>query len=140
MTADLTTIPFDVLERIVAISDQRAGHKDSTLLLTPNFVKLGRAGDDLLASEAVHWLVEQTQAFAEAYVRLSERRGKTILHECVYIAKVSDLSLKVSIEKALGNNLVSLKNDFVAFPHGLLDDVRRVVKKSGHVVKEVAAK
>ena len=140
VTADLTTIPFDVLEQIVAISDQRAGRKGSSLLLTPNFVKLGRAGDDLLSSEAVHWLVEQTQAFAEAYVRLGERRGKTILHECVYIAKVSDLSLKVSIEKALGNNLVSLKNDFVAFPHGLLDDVRRVVKKSGHVVKEVAAK
>jgi hypothetical protein len=50
------------------------------------------------------------------------------------------LSLKVAIEKVLGANLVSLKNDFVAFPCGLLDDVQRVVKKSGHVVKEVAAK
>jgi len=137
--ADLTTIPFDVLEQIVAISDQRPGRKGSMLLLTPNFVKLGRASDELLASEAVQWLVEQTQAFAEAYVRLSERRGNTILHECVCIAQVSDLSLKVSIEKALGSKLVLLKNDFVAFPHGLLDDVRRVVKKSGHVVKEVGA-
>ena len=124
----------------MAISDQRAGDRDSTLLLTPNFVKLGRANDELLTSEAVQWLVEQTQAFAEAYVNLSERRGKTILHESLYVARVSDLSLKVSIEKALGDNLVSLKNDFVAFPRGLLDDVRRVVKKSGHVVKEVAAK
>jgi hypothetical protein len=33
-----------------------------------------------------------------------------------------------------------LKNDFIAFPRGLLADVERVVKKSGHVVKEVAAK
>ncbi len=59
-------------------------------------------------------------------MKLSERRGKTILHENLTIARVSDLSLKVAIEKALGNNLVSLKNDFVAFPRGLLDEVQRV--------------
>ena len=84
-----------------------------------------------------NFLAEHTQPFAEAFVKFSERRGKTILHENIAIARVSDLSLKVAIEKALGSNLVSLKNDFVAFPRGLLDDVRRVVKKSGHVVKEV---
>ncbi|MDP7304759.1 MAG: hypothetical protein QGG09_16760, partial [Pirellulaceae bacterium] len=111
-----------------------------SLLLTPNFVKLGRADDNLLATEAVQWLVEHTQPFAEAYVALSERRGKTILHEGVTIARVSDLSLKVAIEKALGRNVVSLKNDFIAFPLGFFPDVQRVVKKSGHVVKEVAAK
>jgi hypothetical protein len=73
-------------------------------------------------------------------VTFDERRGKTILHEGVTIARVSDLSLKVAIEKALGSNVVSLKNDFIAFPRGLLGDVERVVKKSGHVVKEAAAK
>jgi len=138
--ADLATIPFDVLEQIVAISDQRVGHKNGTLLLTPNFVKLGRADDGRLASAAIQWLLEQTPVFADVYVKLGERRGKTILHEGVCIAKISDLSLKVSIKKTLGNNFVSLKNDFVAFPRGSLDDVRRVVKKSGHVVKEVGAK
>ena len=140
VAADLTTIPFDVLEQIVAISDQCEGSKRRTLLIRPNFVKLGRADDKLLESEAVQWLLEQTQPFAEVYLRLRERRGKTILHEGVCIAKVSDLSLKVAIEKALGDNLVSLKSDFVAFPRGFVDDVRRVVKKSGLVVKEVAAK
>ena len=70
----------------------------------------------------VQWLVEHTQPFAEAYVALSERRGKTILHENICVARVSDLTLKVVIEKALGSNLVSLKNDFIAFPYGSLDD------------------
>jgi len=141
VTADLTAIPFDALEQLVAISDQRAGPgRSNSLLLAPNFVKLGRAGDELLAAEPVAWLVEHTQPFAEAYVKLGELRGKTILHENLYVARVNDLSLKVALEKALGNNLVSLKNEFVAFPRGLLDDVRRVVKKSGHVVKEVSAK
>ena len=124
----------------MAISDQRSDSNNNRLLLTPNFVKLGRADDKLLAAEAVQWLVEQTQPFAEAHLRLSERRGKTILHECITIARVSDLSLKVAIKKALGDNLVTLQNDFVAFPRGLFDDVRRVVKNTGHVVKEVAAK
>ena len=140
VAVDLTTVPFDALESIVAISDQRMNSViKSTLLVTPNFVKLGRAEDDLLAAEPVQWLVEHTQPFAEAYVSLSERRGKTILHENVCIARVSDLTLKVAIEKALGSKLVSLKNDFIAFPEGSLDEVRRVVKKSGHVVKEVSA-
>jgi len=140
VTVDLRTIPLNAMEKIVAISDQRPDpvRKDG-LLLSPNFVKLGRADDNLLAAEPVQWLVEHTQPFAEAYVALSERRGKTILHENVYVARVSDLSLKVAIEKALGSNLVSLENDFIAFPYGSLDEVHRVVKKSGHVVKEVTA-
>lgn len=141
VTADLATIPFEALEQIVAISDQRVSPaRSDALLLMPNFVKLGRAGDKLLGSEAVEWLVQQTQPFAETYVLLGERRGKTILHENVTVARVSDLSLKVAIEKALGSNVVALKDDFIAFPPGYVDDVRRVVKKSGHVVKEVAAK
>ena len=85
-TADLTAIPFEALEQIVAISDQRWSGGRQSLLLTPNFVKLGRADDELLASEPVQWLVEQTQPFAEAFVKLSDRRGKTILHENLYIA------------------------------------------------------
>ncbi len=140
VTTDLTAVPFEALEQVVAISDQRLAPAGNALLLTPNFVKLGRATDETLVVEAVQWLVQQTRSFAETFVSLTDRRGKTILHENLYIARVTDLSLKVAIEKALGNNLVSLKNDFVAFPYDSLKDVERVVKKSGHVVKEVAAK
>lgn len=140
VTADLTTVPFEALEQIVTISDQRLAPAGNALLLTPNFVKLGRATDEALEAEPVQWLVQETRSFAETFVSLTDRRGKTVLHENLYIARVTDLSLKVAIEKALGNNLVSLKNDFVAFPYDSLKDVERVVKKSGHVVKEVAAK
>jgi hypothetical protein len=138
---DLTTVPFEALEKVVMISDQRVDPaRRSTLLITPNLVKLGRADDSLQAAEPVQWLVEHTQPFAEVYVALSERRGRTILHENLCVARVSDLPLKVAIEKALGNHFVSLKNDFIAFPHGSLDEVRRVVTKSGHVVKEVTTR
>ncbi|MCP4787165.1 MAG: hypothetical protein GY903_30615 [Fuerstiella sp.] len=137
---DLNTVPFAVLEQVVAVSEQQQGSRSGTMLLTPSFVKMGRASDELLATESIQWLIENTQPFAEAYVSLSERRGKTILHENVYVARITDLSLKVAVKKALGENVVALKNDFVAFPCGRLDDVQRVVKKSGYVVREVAAK
>lgn len=141
VTVDLSAIPLGALEQVVAVSDQRVSPGGNrSLLITPNFLKLGRADDELLASEPVQWLVEHTKPFAETYVALGERRGQTILHEDVAIARVSDLSLKVAIEKALGQNVVSLKNDFIAFPRGRLAEVQRVVKKSGHVVKEIVAK
>ncbi len=141
VSVDLRAIPLAALEQIVAVSDQRLSPGgNSSLLITPSFLKLGRADDELLASEPVQWLVEHTKPFAETYVLLGERRGQTILHEDVAIARVSDLSLKVAIEKALGQNVVSLKNDFIAFPRGRWADVQRVVKKSGHVVKEIVAK
>ena len=141
VSVDLRTIPLNALDQISAIADLSLSPGGShSLLLTPNFVKLGNADDTLLASEVVQWLVEHTPAFAEAYVALSERRGQTIIHEGLMIARVSDLSLKVAIEKALGSNVVSLKNEFIAFPHGFLASVQRVVKKSGFVVKEVTAK
>ena len=135
---NLELIPLDVLEQIVAITDQRLLGR-GTLLVAPNFIKLGRADATLLDSEPVAWLIAQAPTFADAMVTLHEKRGKTVLHENITVARVSDLSLKVAIEKTLGSDLVSLKNDFVAFPSGLLDEVRRVVKKSGHVVKESAA-
>jgi hypothetical protein len=81
-----------------------------------------------LTTESVQWLIEHTPPFAKAYVALNERRGKTILHEDVTIARVSDLSLKVAIEKSLGCNVVSLQNNFIAFPPGFLPDVQRVVE------------
>ncbi|HUG70138.1 MAG TPA: hypothetical protein VMM76_20480 [Pirellulaceae bacterium] len=141
VTVDLRAVPLAALEQIVAISNQRVSPGgNGSLLITPNFVKLGRADDELLASEPVQWLVEHTKPFAEMYVLLSERRGQTILHEDVALARVSDLSLKVAIEKALGQNVVLLKNDFIAFPRGRWAEVQRVVKKSGHVVKEIVAK
>ena len=140
VTIDLTIIPFDVLEQVVAISDQQCGPRKGTLLVAPNFAKLGRADDGLLTTEAVQWLVEKTKPFADAFVKMEARRGKTILHDNLLVARITDLSLTVAIQKALGKNLVSLKQDFVAFPYESIDTVRRVVRKSGHVVKEVTAK
>jgi hypothetical protein len=86
----------------------------------------------------VDWLQKNSPAFRQAIETLRQRRGKTILHENLAVARVSDLALKVTIEKALGDRLVALGEEYIAFPDALIDEVTRVVTKSGHVVKEVS--
>ena len=60
------------------------------------------------------------------------------MHENLSVARVGDLALKVALEKALGNRIVSLGEDSIAFPQEAVAEVKRIVAKMGHVVKEVA--
>ncbi|HRW11273.1 MAG TPA: hypothetical protein P5121_39510, partial [Caldilineaceae bacterium] len=85
------------------------------------------------------WLEANAPVYAEAQKTVQRRWGKTIVHENLLVAKVNDLTLKVAIEKALGDddNLLLLPNNFIAFPSGLLSAVEKVVRQTGHVVKQV---
>jgi hypothetical protein len=139
VTVDLDTVPYESLEQLAAVSHfQPARGTRPALLAVPDLVKLGRASDAALEQPLIAWLQTNSGVFREAIETLRQRRGKTILHENLPIARVGDLSLKVAIEKALGERLVSLSEDFIAFPWDSLADVRRVVTKSGHVIKEVS--
>ena len=134
---NLDVVPFELLEGLVAISDQqpvsRRGH---CLLLAPNLIKLGRAAESVMTLPAVDWLQQNSSAFREAIQTLRRRRGKTIIHENLSVARVSDLALKVALEKTLGDHLVSLSDEYIAFPRQRFADVKRVVTKSGHVIKD----
>ncbi len=139
VAVDLSQVPFEALETLVQLSDVRLNPSGlPSLLLTPNLVRIGRASDDVLASDSGQWLFQHSQVFGQAHALLISRRGKTVLHSNVLIARVTDLSLKVALEKALGESWISLKNDYGVFPRSALSDVQRIVKKSGHVIKEVA--
>ncbi len=139
VTVDLDAVPFESLEQLVTISNLRAppGQRP-VLLVTPNLVKLGRVADELLASPLLEWLQRHSPAFQQAIETRSQRRGKTLVHENLCVARVGDLGLKVAIEKALGERIVPLGDEYIAFAQGSLTDVKRVVSKSGHVVKEAA--
>ena len=138
VTVDLDNVPFETLERLVTISDQRPGPgRRPVLLVTPNLIKIGRATDAVLALSMVPWLQANSSAFRQTLETLQRRRGKTIVHENLLIARIGDLSLKVAVEKALGDRIVTLGKDFIAFPYDAVGDIKRVVAKSGHVVKEV---
>jgi hypothetical protein len=134
---DLDAVPFESLEQLVTISNQRASSgRRPVLLVTPNLVKLGRAADEVLMSPLLEWLQRHSPAFQQAIETRGQRRGKTLVHENLCVARVGDLGLKVAIEKALGESIVPLGDEYIAFAKGSLADVKRVVDKSGHVVKE----
>ncbi len=139
VTVDLGAVPLEALETLVGMSDQKPVPGGlPLLLLTPNLVKLGRAADAAAALPLAAWLGTHARAFHQAFDTLRQRRGKTILHENLSVARVSDLSLKVALEKALGGRAVRLGEEFLAFPHGAVAEVKRLVTQMGHVVKEVA--
>lgn len=139
LAVDLDAVPFEALETLVRISDQRAvPGMPPLLLVTPNLVKLGRAVDTVAALPLADWLRKNSPAFHQAFETVRQRRGKTILHENLLVARVGDLSLKVALEKALGSRVVPLSEKFVAFPSAAVAEVKRLVTQMGHVVKEVA--
>jgi hypothetical protein len=130
---------LEALETLVLISDQRPVPGGRPLLLvTPNLVKLGRTPDTVAALPMVEWLQKNARAFHQAFETIRRRRGKTILHENLLVARVGDLSLKVALEKALGGRITPLGEEFLAFPSGAAAEVKRLVAQMGHVVREVA--
>jgi len=139
VAVDLDAVPLEALDILVQLSDQKAipGGKPR-LLLTPNLVKLGRTADTVAALPLGDWLQKNAPAFHHAFASAAQRQGKTILHENLSIARVRDLSLKVALVKALGNRIVPLGEEFVAFPSEAVAEVKRLVAQMGHVVKEVA--
>ena len=108
------------------------------LLLTPNLVKLGRAAEDVWDQPLAAWLKDNSAAFRQAAETCQKRRGTTILHENLSVARVTDLALRVAIDKALGDRIVTLGEEFIAFPYEVLADVRKIVGKSGYVIKEAS--
>jgi hypothetical protein len=140
VAVDLDAVPFEALETLVRMSDQRPLPGGRPLLLaTPNRVKLGRTADSVAALTLADWLQKNAPAFHQAFEAVRHRRGKTILHENLSVARVGDLSLKVALEKALGSRSVPLGEEYLAFPSGAVAEVKRLVAQLGHVVKEVAA-
>jgi hypothetical protein len=139
VAVNLDVVPFEALETLVLTSDQRqVPGGPPFLLVTPNLVKLGRTTDTVGALPLADWLQKNSGAFHQALETVRQRRGKTILHENLSVARVSDLSLKVALEKALGRRIVPLGEEFLAFPSGAVAEVKRLVAQRGHVVKEVA--
>jgi hypothetical protein len=139
LAVDLDAVPFEALEVLVGMSDQRpVSGKQPLLLVTPNLIKLGRTADVVAALPLGEWLQKNVLAFQQAFETVRQRRGKTILHENLAVARVRDLSLKVALEKALGGRIVALGEEFVAFPYEAVAEVKRLVVHMGHVVKEVA--
>jgi hypothetical protein len=135
---DLVKIPYTALETLNSIS--LLDIHNANLRATASITKIGDALTTVRKEGVFEWLRENSSGFRSAIETAEKRWGKQIIHEDLMVARVRDLSLKVQIEKSYtGSQLVSLPNDYIAFPVDLLPAIQKLVEKSGHVIKKVRA-
>jgi len=132
---NLRLIPFDMLEQLNRLA--RLEIQDKILIARPDLVKSGRATPEERQLPLGGWLCSHFSAFQQAFDAVENRWGKTILHSGLLLARVRDLSLRVQLQRELGEYLVVLENEYVAFPRAWRSEVEKVLKKGGFVIKEV---
>lgn len=139
IAVDLARIDYADLEILAQVATWQA--KGQQLFATPSLVKLGNLAPEVRAHPLLQWLQANAPVYAQALRTVARRWGKQIVHEKLLVAKVNDLSLKVALEKTVADDehLLWLPNNFMAFPRALLPTIERVVKQTGHVIKQVQA-
>nr|QNT35484.1 hypothetical protein ICMCNNFD_00001 [uncultured Methanosarcinales archaeon] len=132
---NLVKIPYTVLEVLASVA--LLDIHNANLEATANIIKIGNALTTVRKEGVFEWLRENSSGFRTAIEIAEKRWGKQIIHEDLMVAQVKDLSLKVQIEKSCtGSQLVSLPDDYIAFPCGVLPAIQKIVGASGHVIKK----
>ena len=132
---DLHLIPIEQLEILNVVTHLAV--ENGVVLASPNIVKLGRATPQQRASALSRWLAETVPAFGKAAQTVDAQWGKTIIHENLLFARVSDLSLRVQLERELKDKLLVLDEHFIAFPSEAHSSVKKVLKRGGFVIKTI---
>ncbi len=137
---DLMTIPYTALEVLASVSILDV--HNSKLRAAPSLIKIGNALMAVRKKNVFEWLRENSSGFRTAIEIAQKMWGKQIIHENLMIARVKDMSLKVQIENSFADSksLVSLPNDYIAFPCDQLLAIQKLVEMSGHVIKKAGAK
>jgi hypothetical protein len=137
---DLLTIPYSALEVLASVSIMEV--RNSNLQAVPSIIKIGNSLKSVRKNNVFEWLKENSPVFRTAIEKAQKRWGKQIIHDNLMIARVKDLSLKVQIQKYFADpkSLVTLANDYIAFPCDQLPAIKKLVEKSGHVIKKMGAK
>ncbi len=132
---DLRLIPTHHLELLNALTHLSV--EENNLRAAPSPIKLGRATPAQRNSTLSLWLAEHIPAFGKALAVVNNKWGRTILHENLLIARVCDLSLRIQLERELGQNIIVLSDHFIAFPANFRSAVERTLKKTGFVAKTI---
>jgi hypothetical protein len=136
---DLRHIPFEALESICKTCKLHVSQKK--LMAQPDLVRISHASKQTASSPVFIWLQKHHQRFGQIVATIKKKAGKTVVHDNLLIAAIKDLSLKVLLEKKFSgsNQVVTLSDEYIAFPLNLLPEIQKVVTKSGHAVKYVNA-
>ena len=136
VSLNLMTIPYGALEVLASVATLDV--YNSGLRATASLIKIGTVLMGVRKKGVFAWLRKNSSDFHTAIDLAEEKWGKQIIHENLMIARVKDLSLKVQIEKSFADSqsIVSLPNDYIAFPCDLLPAIQNLVEMSGHVIKK----
>ena len=137
---DLQAVPYDSLELISRVGNLKV--EKGLLIFSPNIIRLGSVPEQTRSHELIRWLGKHSSGFRLSLEKVEQRHGKYIVHSNLMIAKIKDLSLKVSIQKLLSKpgKIAVLPGDYIAFPKELLPAVEKLVDKSGYVIKRIESK
>jgi len=140
LAVNLSSIPLTLLTILNQISFFQ---NDSSVSISakPDLVHISSFPADILAHPLITWLKENAPTYKAAFQTFQKKYGKEIIHEQLLVAKITDLSLRVQVEKGLQKTgqVVVLSDEFIAFPIDALSLVERIVGKSGNVIKKVSS-
>ncbi|MFK7982221.1 MAG: hypothetical protein AB8G86_19730 [Saprospiraceae bacterium] len=110
-----------------------------TIPAKPDLVHISTLPPEIWANPLIAWLKENAPTYQAAFTAFQKKYGKEIIHGQLMVAKITDLSLRVLVEKGLqkAEQVVVLSDEFIAFPIGAINLVERIVAKSGNVIKRV---
>jgi hypothetical protein len=136
---DLQHIPFDALESICRTCKLHLSQKK--LVAQPDLLLISHASKPTASSPVFLWLQKHHQRFGQIVATIKKKKGKTVVHDNLLIAAIKDLSLRVLLEKKFSDSkqVVTLADEYIAFPLNLLPEIKKIVIKSGHAVKYVNA-
>lgn len=140
---DLEHIPYAMLEILNQLADLRVAH--GRVVVAPSLRKLAPAWSTVRDHFMVRYLRAQSAAFGTALKKLDVDWGRLVIHENLLVARVTDLSLRVTLQRALGAgdhehaSLMMLADEYLVFPRGKLGEIEKLVKKAGHVIRTVGA-
>ncbi|BBO83743.1 hypothetical protein DSCO28_43090 [Desulfosarcina ovata subsp. sediminis] len=136
LQVDLATIPLGCLEAVARISKMRI--TGGVLTAEPDMVRIGRVIHDIRDTRFARWLTDASHGFSQAFATASQRWGRQVVHGNLLVARVRDLGLKISLEKAFKDGkIIFLPGDFIAFPEGLRSRVEAHATGNGFAVKTI---
>jgi len=142
MAIDVERIPYRDLETLNRSASLEVNHGQLTVI--PNLLKLIEAPEAVHEQPLLRYLEAKSPAFKAVFKKFNAQWGRVIVHDNLLVARVTDLSLRVRLEKTFGGEetqaaqrVVFLPDDYIAFPRAMLGEVEKFVKKAGHVIKTV---
>lgn len=141
---DPDRIPYEVLERLNELVSFTVDQ--NRLKIMPSTVKLIDTYETLQGDPLLDYLAQHSLEFQTLLARIDQQWGRLILHHNLLIARITDFSLRVRLQKAFespngsGASLIFFQDEYIAFPQAMRGEIERWIKKAGYVIKTVQAK